>query len=169
MASKNGQLNEMNYGTFKVIDDNGDPVTGLEEGDFSTIILYDPDGNDISGSTTNSLIELGNGMYKFGFFPISEGIHTVYIDHTSYLPTGISGEFEIHQDRAWLQRILGLVQENFYLDNTTYSGDNMTSARLRIYSNASSVGTTADIIGTYNLTAEFDSYAKLETYKLEKV
>jgi len=71
---------------------------------------------------------------------------------------------------ARIDRILGLTQENHYIDNTSHDGNgNMTASRVRIYSNAASVGTTNDVIATYNMTATYDGNGRLQTYKMEKV
>lgn len=71
-----------------------------------------------------------------------------------------------------LIRTLGLVQENYYLDNTvytTYSGIKLlTSGRLRIYSVAGSVGTASDVISTYQITSTWTD-TELDTYKVVKV
>jgi hypothetical protein len=53
-----------------------------------------------------------------------------------------------------LKRLLGLTHENIFIDNPTYDADgNLTAARVRIYSNPASVGTSNNIIGTYQITA----------------
>ena len=67
-----------------------------------------------------------------------------------------------------IKRILGLTQENHYIDNTTFSTGKLTAARIRIYSVAGSVGTAADVIATYNITATYDANGNLETYKVVK-
>ena len=60
-------------------------------------------------------------------------------------------------NQAYLQRIIGLVHENIYIDNPVYDGDNnLTSARLRIYSTPASVGTANNVIGTYTITSPGD-------------
>ncbi|MGW8177633.1 MAG: hypothetical protein ACWGQW_02390 [bacterium] len=70
--------------------------------------------------------------------------------------------------QAELLRALGLMQENYALDQTSwieYQGQKlMTSGRLRIYSNAGSVGTGSNVIATYLITAnwtdnELDDYS----------
>jgi len=71
-----------------------------------------------------------------------------------------------------LIRAVGLLQENHFLDNTVYteysSGQKLlTSGRVRLYSNSSSVGTDSDVIGTYNITATWEDN-KLLTYKVVK-
>ena len=53
-----------------------------------------------------------------------------------------------------LKRLLGLTHENIFIDNPNYDTDgNLTSARLRIYSNPASVGTGSNVIGTYQISA----------------
>lgn len=69
---------------------------------------------------------------------------------------------------ALIKRVLGLSQENHYIDNTTFTTGKLTAARIRIYSVAGSVGTAADVIATYNITATYDANGNLETYKVVK-
>lgn len=67
-----------------------------------------------------------------------------------------------------LARAIGLMQENYYLDQAVYSGSKLTSGRLRTYSVAASVGTDSDVLATYTITATWDG-SNLETYAVEKV
>lgn len=54
-----------------------------------------------------------------------------------------------------LKRALGLMHENIYIDNPVYDEwYNLISARVRIYSVNTSVGTDNDVIGTYLITAD---------------
>lgn len=66
-----------------------------------------------------------------------------------------------------LNTILGLNQENFFIDNTTYAGGLMTGARIRIYSVAGSVGTASDVIATYTVTATYAG-SEMASYKVVK-
>jgi hypothetical protein len=53
-------------------------------------------------------------------------------------------------------RTLGLAQENQHIDNvTTDISGRMTSARMRTYSAAGSVGTASDVLATYTITATY--------------
>ena len=53
-------------------------------------------------------------------------------------------------------RTLGLAQENQHIDNvTTDIYGRMTSARMRTYSAAGSVGTDSDVLATYTITATY--------------
>lgn len=70
---------------------------------------------------------------------------------------------------AEMQRALGLMQENFYLDDPTFdSSNNLLTARVRIYSDSASVGTSDDVLATYNMTATFSGAGKVTTYKMVK-
>ena len=66
-----------------------------------------------------------------------------------------------------LNTILGLNQENFFIDNTVYTGVYLTGARIRIYSVAGSVGTASDVIATYTMTATYTGDA-MTNYKVVK-
>jgi hypothetical protein len=71
---------------------------------------------------------------------------------------------------AQLTRMLGLMQENQYIDTTVFdTDDHMTSARLRTYSVAGSVGTDNDVLATYTVTATYDASGNMVTFKVVKV
>jgi len=62
------------------------------------------------------------------------------------------------------------MHENIYIDNPVYdSNNNLTSARVRIYSSASSVGTSSDVIGTYTILAPSTSPGHFTTWSQIKV
>ena len=69
-------------------------------------------------------------------------------------------------------RMIGLMQENYYLDQTTYieyQGQKlMTSGRLRLYSNALAVGSENDVIAEYGVTSQWTDGA-LSSYKVTRV
>jgi hypothetical protein len=67
---------------------------------------------------------------------------------------GSFGEI-IKQTSDNLKRALGLLHENIYIDTPVYDDfNNLISARVRIYSNNTSVGTDQDVIGTYQITSD---------------
>lgn len=82
-----------------------------------------------------------------------------------------SGEYDtiLNNIESYVLRGLGLSQENYYLDNTyytTYSGIKLlTSGRLRTYSNSGSVGTSSNVLATYQITSTWTADA-LSTYKV---
>ena len=74
---------------------------------------------------------------------------------------------EINND---LKRVLGLMHENIFIDQTVYDEHgNMSSARVRIYSNSSSVGSANDVIGTYTITSSSSETGKFDQWKQVKV
>jgi len=70
-----------------------------------------------------------------------------------------------------IDRVLGLTQENFYIDTVVTDGSGrMTSGRMRTYSVAGSVGTASDVLATYTITATYTgSETAPTTYKVAKV
>jgi len=69
-----------------------------------------------------------------------------------------------------LKRVLGLMHENIYIDLPSYDDDgNMAGARVRIYSDAGSVGTDTSVIGTYDIVAAGDGPGKFTSWKQVKV
>jgi hypothetical protein len=82
------------------------------------------------------------------------------------LSGGYTAEQYLYYNNEYLKRIVGLVHENFYIDNPVYDTDNnLVSARVRIYSDAASVGTGSNIIGTYTITSPGDGPGKFTTWK----
>jgi len=104
---------------------------------------------------------------------------------TNYNTTGTAGKVlkdtltEVNDMRSEVKRILGLVHENFYIDLPTfdsnnnmtsarirtYSDANMTSARIRTYSDAASVGTDNNVIAIYLIEANPSGPGKFTTWK----
>jgi len=71
--------------------------------------------------------------------------------------------------QADIKRLLGLSHENIELSSPIYDGDdNLTSCLVRIYSNASSVGTVNDIISSYTITSISAGANKFSTWKSVK-
>lgn len=83
---------------------------------------------------------------------------------------GLAGEYDARMTTVQesLTRILGLTQENQFIDTTVHAGENLVSARLRLYSDAASVGTDLNVTDTYTITASYTA-AGMETYSMVKV
>ena len=61
------------------------------------------------------------------------------------------------------------VQENFFIDQTSYDTfNNLTQSRIRIYSTSSDVGTDTNVIATYQMDATYDSDGNMSDYKFVK-
>ena len=65
-----------------------------------------------------------------------------------------------------LDKILGLVHENVFIDEPEYDEyGNLIGAKVTLYSNSASVGTYEDVIATYKIEAEAESQGKLVYWK----
>lgn len=88
---------------------------------------------------------------------------------SDYTTAGTFGK-AITESSDDLKRVLGLLHENIYIDLPSYDSDgNMEGARVRIYSDADSVGTEANVIGTYDIVADGDGSGKFTTWKQVKI
>lgn len=168
-----GRISYTVYEDFTVTDQNNNLVTGIDSTSFTTS-LFDPLDNEVSDSSAIIITELGEGHYRSSFVPNIAGTWYLVVYHSTYFPWGKSGTIQVFANdidsvATFVTRVLGLVQENFAIDNTTYdANNNLTTGRIRIYSNAASVGTGSNIIATYNITATY-SGLKMTSYKVVKV
>ena len=173
------KVGEIVIENFTVTDENYDLVTGLVDGDF-TKKLYSPDGTEKSTTIPVSISELGNGNYRISFTPDVKGNWYLVAYHSTFFPWGKAGNIEVRDNdidnlsnninaiAVDLTRALGLMQENFYIDNTTHDEyGNMINGRIRIYNNPSSVGSSSNVIATYHVTASFTE-RNMDFYKVVK-
>jgi len=145
---------------FTVVDRDRNIVTGLVDGDF-TKNLFDPDGNEVSSTVGVTISELGNGNYRTSLTLNVVGTWYLVVYQDIYFSWG-KGDFiqvfnnDFDSIGDLITRVLGLTQENQYIDNTNYDDDNnLNSCRIRLYSNSSSVGSSNNVIATYLMTAGY--------------
>lgn len=175
----NAKIGEIVKEDFTVVDSGNNLVTGLLNANF-TKRLYNPSGTEVSGSITVTITELGEGDYRATFTPNVIGTWYIIIIHTTYFPWGKADSVDVKNNdidsvsndvdnlSELTMRILGLSQENHYLDNTVYDEDsNMTSGRIRIYDDVTKVGTSDNVIATYIITAGYNN-SLLRFYKVIK-
>ena len=129
--------------------------TGINE--FNTYFDY---GNVVIDSSCSEGI-----IYVTGGCSVTDNSNgaTIIIDT-------LNNSFRDIKDRV--DRVLGLVQENYYIDQTEYIEYNgsklMSSGRMRTYSNADSVGTDNNIVATYQINTSW-SGDEMISYKVTKV
>jgi hypothetical protein len=144
---------------FTVSDNGGNLISGIDSTTF-TVHVYDPTDAEVTGSVSGFFTELGNGNYKYTFTPNLNGVWYVVVTHPIYFPWGKTDDVKVDEGSQTqiyetVIRTLGLVHHNIYIDNTTYDEfGNMISGRVRIYSDAASVGTNNNVIETYLITAD---------------
>lgn len=168
-----GKLGEEVIEAFTVTNRQNSLVTNIPVTEFTTH-LFNPNGTEVHDSSNIVFTELGYGHYKVSFIPNQTGNWLLVAYHPTYFPWGKSENIQIFANdfdsvASMLQRVLGLVQENFSVDQTIYdSNNNLTSSRVRTYSNSSSIGTNNNIIATYLMTATYNE-SKMTSYKMEKI
>lgn len=169
-----GTKNKEAHEHFSVVNISGALVPGIDVGEFD-VDLFNPGGTVVSGSVV-SIIELSGGHYRAAFTPDEVGTWYMVIYHSQYFPWGKSDDILVYTSdfdliASDLARTLGLTQENYYLDQTiytTYQGIKLlSSGRIRIYSDAVSVGGDTNVIATYQVASTW-SNDELTSYKVVK-
>ncbi len=169
-----GRVGTTSHEDFSVANSNGDLVPNIDSTAF-TQHLFNHNGSEISTSIPVNITELGYGHYRASFTPNNVGIWMLSIYHSAYFPSGKTGTIQVFNNdfdtmTTLITRILGLVQENFYIDNTSYdSFNNMTDSRIRIYDSASNVGSSSGIISTYIMNAIYDSSGNMTSYNVKLI
>jgi hypothetical protein len=87
------------------------------------------------------------------------GVYTAYIQYLGTPEWTDSIEFRVYYgDEANLDRVLGLTHEHRYLDNAIYDANqDLVSCRIRVYSDAASVGTDNNVVDTYTVACTYAS------------
>lgn len=98
-----------------------------------------------------------------------EGIYYVVWEISDTIedyPNIVTEELYINSYDNKLDRLLGISHENVFIDEPVYDRfDNLQSARLRIYSDSSSVGTDNNVIATYRMEADTTNVAKFNSWQ----
>jgi len=158
---------------FSVTDPSRSLVPGIDETSF-TYNIFAPNGDEVSSTIPVSISELGHGHYRAEFLPNVVGTWMLAVYHSTYFPWGKTGSIQIFSNdfdtvTILIQRVLGLVQENFFIDQAVYDDhNNLLSSRIRTYTNEASVGTNNDILAEYYMEASYVD-SKMETYKVKKL
>jgi len=169
-----GRIGVESHEDFSVTNSNNTLMPNIDSTAF-TLHLFNNNGVEVSSSVNVDIIEMGYGHYRASFIPNNIGIWMLAIYHPVYFPWGKTGTIQVFNNdfdtmTTLITRILGLVQENFHIDNTLYdSNNNMTQSRIRIYNNAINVGSNTGVIATYNMLAVYDSNGNMESYSVDKV
>ena len=156
----NGVKNQPVYENFTVSDSNGNLISGIDTTTGFTPYVYNPSGSEVNVSVSGFFTELGNGNYRYTFTANLNGVWYVNVVHSVYFPWGKSDDVYIQDSDLTavyeiVRKILGLTHENMYIDQPLYGdGGSLISARVRIYSEADSVGGDLNIIETYKIEAD---------------
>lgn len=129
--------------------------------------------DSVPGVAQETTVTTGIGDIKgTGFAKDTDSL--VNLAHTSALTdmakdSTVAKEATLSAIGVLVLRILGLTQENQYIDNTIFDADNhMLTARIRTYTDAASVGTGVNVLATYNVTATYDVDGNMSSFKVVK-
>lgn len=168
----------------------------LEDGDvtqFPQVNLYEP-GNATPVGTID-LSHLAEGLYEDEFTPTGVGIlnavYTVYEDAARTIANTKFGKeldqlvTEIADSTSTLIteildkvcRILGLVNENAFIDNTEFDNcDQLISSRVRIFDTAANANAatdggseTAGLVASYQVTVFYEGPGRMKSYRMVKL
>lgn len=135
-------------------------------GDICTITIYNLYDNSIVVNASPMTEIESTGYFKYFFSPSP-------ISSTEYLcimTNSIEEQNYKIELGGYVDKILGLVHHNIYIDEAEYDEfNNMSSSRLRIYSNPLSVGSSANVISTYRVTAMGIENGKFSSWKQEEL
>lgn len=168
-----GKLGEEVKEEFSVLDNSNTLVSGIPLDEFSAH-LFNPSDNEVYDSTAVNFIELGHGHYRVSFTPNEVGNWMMVVYHATYFPWGKSNTIQVFANdfdsiAVMLSRVLGMVQENFSVDQTVYDeNNNLLQSRVRLYTDNTSIGTDNNILETYSMTATY-SGLQMTFYKMEKI
>lgn len=166
-----GRVGDIIHEDFTVTDTAGNRIPNIDSTAF-TYNIWDDNGDEVSATVPVTFTELGFGSYRSSFTPNAIGDWYLIAYHDTYFPWGKADTIQVFANTfdsivPILQRILGLVQENFYIDQTTYNEIGcMLTGRIRIYDDPTKVGTGSGVIETYCIEATYDAENQLETYKV---
>lgn len=161
---------------FSVVDAQNVLQANIDSTAF-IVHLFDPDGNEVSTTIPVTITNLGYGHYRANFIANSVGLWMLIVYHNTYFPWGKSDDIQVFANdfdsiSTLLTRVLGLTQENFAIDDTIYdSNNNLTQSRIRIYNDASNVGSENGVIATYRMTALYDpnNVNNMTAYTMKKL
>lgn len=151
------------YENFTVSDSGGNLISGIDTTTGFVPYVYNPSGGEVNISVSGFFTELGNGNYRYTFTPNLNGVWYVTVIHSIYFPWGKSDDVYIQESDLTavyeiIRKTLGLVHHNVYIDQATYDDfGNMISARVRIYDDASNIGTSTGVIETYMITSSAEA------------
>ncbi len=151
-------------------------ISGLIQADFDVTIYK----NGIVQSAYPFIIsEISNGEYRFRFTPNSTGFWMVVVGNEDYMQWR-DGEYDvvlaskIEDIYNMVKRVLGLVHENMFIDETEYDENGqLVSARIRLFNSKDDVEMATDggtsppdpvPIATYIYVAEWEGINQYKTF-----
>jgi len=163
------------YYEWKVIHSTYEPNGWYE---YYTIVTYDTDSLYSQATTNTTSIESNSDANRVLVIANDDTNMATINTNTDTEIAAIDTKLDTNQavligsfasTETLLKRILGLNQENFYIDNTTFNaGGALLTARMRIYTGSEYVGTGSGVLATYDTVSAYDGNGYLDTFKVTK-
>lgn len=147
-----------------------------------------PEGASTPSATLN-LVHKDLGRYEATYIPTIAGIESVvYVTYSDAGHTVESAEYDraveqlviaasgLDQISEMVTRILGLVHENVFIDNTVHDAmSNLVSARIRVFDSKINVeaatdggGEIAGLVAAYDVETVYEADCKMGSYRVKK-
>lgn len=169
----------------------GDPVLLVEAmpdgntGVYPQAEVYLPSGivpvavvdlnHQVKGRYEGSWTPTSVGSYSALFIVYADAAHTVEsIVYTREAEQVFVSASNVDDLAAMLVRVLGLVHENVFIDNTTYDPNSMLlTARLRLFATkadaeAATDGGSEPALATYTVDASYEGPGRMRQYRMVK-
>lgn len=117
------------------------------------------------------------GTYTAQFFTYVDAAHTVEsVVYTREAEQVFVSENSADDLAAAITRVLGLVHENAFIDNTVFDAQSqLLTARLRIYDSKTNAQAATDggaeatgLVATYTIEADYEGVGKMRQYRMVK-
>jgi len=147
-------------------------VEGIDADSYKLDAIYDklPNNGIADAQDSTTIIDITTRIEDKTDI-IDDKIDDLAQDATTIINTTNRIETKVDVVSDDLKRVLGLVHENIFIDLPTFdNANNLIGARLRIYSNPSSVGTNNDVLSTYAISSDTnDEPGKFTSWKQERI
>jgi len=121
---------------------------------------------------------LAVGVYTIVFVTYSDAGHTVEsLTYTRAVEQLLVSNNEVDDLMDIVVRILGLVHENVYIDNTIFDAyGQLVASRVRVFDSSANMDAATDggsettgLVATYEMSTDYEAECRMGTYKMRKV
>lgn len=132
----------------------------------------------VNGRYEGSWTPTTPGTYSVHFFVYSDAGHTVdNITYTREIEQIFATDYGKDDLAAMILRVLGMVHENAFIDNTVHDIDGqLIAARVRIFDSKANVELATDggaevtgLIAVYEMSTVYESRGQMGSYRMKKV
>lgn len=140
MISEIGILNNKTTEDFSVLDSDGNLIDSINVAEF-TVNIYDPYDNEVSASVSYNFENIGNGHYRFNFFPDEIGTWYIIVYHPTYFSVGKAANIKVYESEDSNYGAIGIINEEITEDfsvidyNNELKNDvNLNDLQVELYS-----------------------------------